>query len=727
MSTPSLDVHRAVVHSSDPVTGYSLVKVPSLLGAGEVIEIPPTGLSYQDGMWNVPREGESRMIAVTPDRMQYFWMVGAENNGSDPGGEPIGHEDRTKSRMSFDNATRTFTITPAQDFYSVWCVGRKYDKYISESVTIPNETGLYYIYFDTAGQLQYRAGYFDWGQDTPTAYVYWNTHTQKAEFFADERHGITMDWQTHEYLHRTRGAAIANGFDASNFDVSTNDGNTDEQAQLDISNGTFFDEDLQVDIEHSLTPEDNTWQQQLQGPARIPVFYRSGTGWVEDNPTDFPVKKVTLHPGYNSNVGGNWSVTELGANTYGIQWIVATNQLNYPVLSIMGQQQYANVGQAEAASWADMDLDGLPIVEIRVLYKIIFRATGSNTPGCYFDQIDDYRNALSNATSTAAAVVDHGNLTGLADNDHPQYAVAGSTGSIQYNGGGSFAGGSFLAWDSVDAILYGGNEVRAASVAGVDSGIVLGQTYSASYVGMRTGGMSATSNNEYVIMSNGTNTYVSTGLNGVLYLRPYANDTASQIVVDSNLTTLSAQTTYVAGSLGVGESTPSYTLDVAGTGRFTTDLYVNGTLVTDVIRNDNGNSIGIEGGDTWNLGANMSGEYVWLAAESGVMIVSSDSNSTNWADREQVRITATGGIDVALKVYGHIYPGANNTNDLGSTSLRWRNIYTQDLHLSNGIGDYTIVEGEEDLYLKNHKTGKSFKFALIEVDESEVPPVQEVS
>lgn len=74
---------------------------------------------------------------------------------------------------------------------------------------------------------------------------------------------------------------------------------------------------------------------------------------------------------------------------------------------------------------------------------------------------------------------------------------------------------------------------------------------------------------------------------------------------------------------------------------------------------------------------------------------------------------------------GHLLPAATNTYDLGSTTVRWRNIYTQDLHLSNGIGDYTVVEGEENLYLVNNKNGKSFKFALIEVDASEVPPKSE--
>ena len=80
----------------------------------------------------------------------------------------------------------------------------------------------------------------------------------------------------------------------------------------------------------------------------------------------------------------------------------------------------------------------------------------------------------------------------------------------------------------------------------------------------------------------------------------------------------------------------------------------------------------------------------------------------------------------ATSAGGAINPSATNTYDLGTASLRWRNIYTQDLHLSNGIGDYTIIEGEENLYLVNHKTNKSFKFALIEVTSSEVPKASDI-
>ena len=73
---------------------------------------------------------------------------------------------------------------------------------------------------------------------------------------------------------------------------------------------------------------------------------------------------------------------------------------------------------------------------------------------------------------------------------------------------------------------------------------------------------------------------------------------------------------------------------------------------------------------------------------------------------------------------GHTIPGADNTYDLGSTSNRWRNVYTTDLKLSNEgsknevdgtWGNYTIQEGESDLFLINNRNGKKYKFMLQEV------------
>ena len=69
-------------------------------------------------------------------------------------------------------------------------------------------------------------------------------------------------------------------------------------------------------------------------------------------------------------------------------------------------------------------------------------------------------------------------------------------------------------------------------------------------------------------------------------------------------------------------------------------------------------------------------------------------------------------------------PETNDSVDLGSTSKRWRNVYTNDLNLSNEggknkvdgtWGNYTIQEGESDLFLINNRNGKKYKFNLTEV------------
>lgn len=80
---------------------------------------------------------------------------------------------------------------------------------------------------------------------------------------------------------------------------------------------------------------------------------------------------------------------------------------------------------------------------------------------------------------------------------------------------------------------------------------------------------------------------------------------------------------------------------------------------------------------------------------------------------------------VRIDSSGHITPGANGTQDLGSTSKRFANLYTSDLDLSNEAkggndvdgtwGAYTIQEGEEDLFLINKRSGKKYKFMLQEV------------
>ena len=72
-----------------------------------------------------------------------------------------------------------------------------------------------------------------------------------------------------------------------------------------------------------------------------------------------------------------------------------------------------------------------------------------------------------------------------------------------------------------------------------------------------------------------------------------------------------------------------------------------------------------------------------------------------------------------------IIPLTNNSASLGTNAIRWANIHTNDLNLSNEgskndvdgtWGQYTIQEGENDLFLINNRSGKRYKFLLQEID-----------
>ena len=82
--------------------------------------------------------------------------------------------------------------------------------------------------------------------------------------------------------------------------------------------------------------------------------------------------------------------------------------------------------------------------------------------------------------------------------------------------------------------------------------------------------------------------------------------------------------------------------------------------------------------------------------------------------------------DANVRSHTNLIPSANNSYNLGTTDLRWANIYTNDLHLSNEnkeggneidgtTGNWTIQEGQENLYIINNKNGKKFKINLTEI------------
>ena len=124
-------------------------------------------------------------------------------------------------------------------------------------------------------------------------------------------------------------------------------------------------------------------------------------------------------------------------------------------------------------------------------------------------------------------------------------------------------------------------------------------------------------------------------------------------------------------------------------------------------------------------GADNTSEYGALGIYSGnYVITGGGAGSTNTGIMFR---TATSGNEtnrLLITSAGHVEPATDNTYNFGSLTKRWANLYTADLNLSNEgskndvdgtWGQYTIQEGEDNLYLINKRSGKKYKFLLQEV------------
>ena len=99
------------------------------------------------------------------------------------------------------------------------------------------------------------------------------------------------------------------------------------------------------------------------------------------------------------------------------------------------------------------------------------------------------------------------------------------------------------------------------------------------------------------------------------------------------------------------------------------------------------------------------------------------------SDKKSFELAISGSIYTSgsIEVLEDILPTADNNSNLGSPSKRFANIHSADLQLSNEdtkgndvdgtTGNWTLQEGEEDIFLINNKTGKKYSIMLKEVKQ----------
>lgn len=340
--------------------------------------------------------------------------------------EPQGFVNRDDSLISFDDSSRTFTIQPAVSggSYTIYAEGVKVVKSGVETVVLASGTALNYIHFDTTPpySLHTKTTGFNFDTDIPIAFIHWNSDINQSTFFGEERHGIRMDSVTHKWIHNTFGMQYISGLSIGGY-VLLGNGSSNSHAQIDISDGVLYQEDIIIDVTNgSGTGE---FIQPLSPIAYIPVYYHSGlTGqWVRDAATAFPVKYNATRAQYNLYSGGTWTTPNVPNNRYFAMWIVATNDMNDPILAIMGQREDSSLSAAESNNnWGDINLTNIPTQELRPLYRLIFvtNDTFTNTPKSSLQSILDIRTSIQ-SVSAGVTQNDHGSLFGLADDDHSQY------------------------------------------------------------------------------------------------------------------------------------------------------------------------------------------------------------------------------------------------------------------------------------------------------------------
>ena len=212
-----------------------------------------------------------------------------------------------------------------------------------------------------------------------------------------------------------------------------------------------------------------------------------------------------------------------------------------------------------------------------------------------------------------------------------------------------------------------------------------------------------------------------------------------------------------SGNVGVGTTSAGAKLDVyqssAATGL---QVYVNDVGTANIMTlKGYDNSLGVQtrmvvqangnvGINTTDFSAGYTFNVAKRARFNGMMLGNSDGSSAadnriqlDWASGSYAQIVAQqnvplylgvgGATKVALDSGGHWLPLTNDTQNLGSATQSWANLYTNDLHLCNETkvngndvdgttGNWTIQEGAENLYIINNKTGKRFAFVLKELE-----------
>lgn len=338
--------------------------------------------------------------------------------------EPTGFQTTVDSTIEFDNGLMRFTILPVSDSFDYYIKGTKHTVSTPQTVDITDTEGGWFFYFDgdvlTATQvfnidILYGKGY--------VANIYWDATNKIAIMFGEERHGLTMDWATHVYLHTIFGAQYSSGLSMSGYTLDTDDV---DALTIGITNGSIRDEDITLNIADGVAFEDGT--QPLVDASQIPVFYRDGNNgdWRKDDANNYYFKNtIAGRVNYNEYTGSTWQQTEVTDDSHVAYFICATNNIWEPIIAIQGQREDVVLEDAENNnSFNSLLFGALPFKEFKIIYVVFIKTQTSltNAKKAKVMVVNDVRQS-SNAGVAATPIV--GSHSGLLELN---YTSSGHTG-----------------------------------------------------------------------------------------------------------------------------------------------------------------------------------------------------------------------------------------------------------------------------------------------------------
>ena len=342
-------------------TGLSGVVYLSATTAGEAVNVPPSNGNFIIRLGAVKEIGTNGSIEVDPFTNEYTAEVIA----------PRGWADKSLSTISFDEVTRTLSLTGANYVYQD---GIKYD-FTDQDITWTDTEGLKYFYLeqgnlavqDALTPSQVRSLY----QEKPgVAYLYWDAVNDQVLEIIEKRHGFKMDgdtWAMSWDLHR---CSVLEGIEVVDIDTDAS-GSIDASAQFGVNSGIIRNQDLITS-----TPA-------VGYTTGFSVYYRDGISNLRYVPSNgFPM--ITTGTGrlaYNENVGGIWQLTEVSNNDYVLCHVFVSNNIT-PVKTavILGQNEYTSISDARDGALREINnllLSGIITQEISPVATVIFQTSGA--------------------------------------------------------------------------------------------------------------------------------------------------------------------------------------------------------------------------------------------------------------------------------------------------------------------------------------------------------------